>query len=138
METIITSSSSESESAKSIKSESVESLTHPCLKEINISDSELKFLNIYKFYPIPEDPGLDRAFWVLYPDPPDYRSDGVQKFFDIMKVLKSAPIAKLAWQLKSDKVDLSYYGIDPEAVEALSEAMLSNRTVKSLILRVKS
>ena len=106
------------------------------MKQFSISDSQLKFLDLYNFYPIPKDPGLNKAFWILYPRPPIYNPDGIDKFFYIVKLLGLTPIECLKQQLKSNKVDLKYYGFDPEIVHALSEAMLFNTSVKSLDLQV--
>ncbi|KAJ8683199.1 hypothetical protein QAD02_018991 [Eretmocerus hayati] len=133
--TILSSSSSSNASIKSYESTSEEgSLTHPCLRHISISDSEMKFANLYTFFSIPEDPGLDAAFWTLYPSPRVYKEDGAEKFYDICKVLGAAPIECLREQFESDKIDLQHYVIDQEHVQALSKALLFNTTVQRIDL----
>lgn len=105
-----------------------------CLQEITISDSELKLFDIYNFYPTPEDPGLVPGFWVLFPKPPVYKSDGVQKFLDTVTTMKLHPINKLKKMLKTDEINLQHYGLDSRIIKALCDALISNTSVASLIL----
>ncbi|XP_014228862.1 leucine-rich repeat-containing protein 74B-like [Trichogramma pretiosum] len=135
VKTILTSSSGDSKKLGFEESESVESLTHPCLKAISISDSQLQFLNLYNFFPVPKDPGLRDAFWILYPSPPDYAADGIDKFHDLIDIFKLAPIGCLKKQLKSDTVDLSYFSLDSRIIQPLCQALIFNTTVQTLNLK---
>lgn len=111
-------------------------MTLPCLEE-DINDSKLKNFNLFDAYPVPNDPGFNAAFWILYPNLPVYESDGINKFYDTIKLLRLTSIASMKQQLTSDKIDLSFYGVDPKVIQALSEALLLNNTVQTLDLQVK-
>lgn len=104
-------------------------------RQISLTDSVLSLSNLAIDYPIP-DPDIKAAFWILYPSPPVYTSDGVEKFFDYVDILKLAPISSLKRQLKTDRVILKYYGVDPNVIQPLSQALLYNTTVKILDLQV--
>ncbi|XP_058792415.1 leucine-rich repeat-containing protein 74A-like [Phymastichus coffea] len=135
--TVITDYSDESEASLGLK------LIEPIKigsdsDDISLSDSVLSLSNLSISYPIPDDLGLEAAFWILYPDPPNYKCDGVDKFFDYVKILNLAPISSLRQQLKSDRVILKFYGIHPDVVQVLGEALLFNTTVKILDLEENS
>ncbi|XP_031785211.1 leucine-rich repeat-containing protein 74B, partial [Nasonia vitripennis] len=103
--------------------------------EKDIHDSNLKNFSLFDVYPIPNDPGFDAAFWILYPNLPIYKSDGINKFYDIIKLLRLTSVASLRQQLMTDKINLSFYGVDPKVIQALSEALLLNNTVQTLNLQ---
>ncbi|XP_063976488.1 leucine-rich repeat-containing protein AAC1 [Diachasmimorpha longicaudata] len=130
-ETIVTPDETVSSSSRS----STESSGNLCLRDIAVSDSQLKLLNIYNIYPVPEDPGLVSAFWVLFPREVSYKEDGVQKFLDVSGRMKLRPIKRVCEMLKSDEVDLGFYGIDPRIVRALSDALTNNTSVQTLNLQ---
>ncbi|KAG7202660.1 hypothetical protein KM043_009835 [Ampulex compressa] len=115
--------------------ESSESSTHPCFRDIEISDSQLKLTNPYTMYPIPDDPGLVPAFWIIYPREPIYKDDGVQKFYDIVKKSGIRPIRCLKEMLLSDKINLEYYGIESRAVKAICEAIENNTSIQTINLK---
>lgn len=116
---------------------SVESSIHPCLREIEISDSQLKLVNPYTVYPIPEDPGLLPAFWVLYQRPPDYSApDGVQAFHHAVKRWDLRSIGSFPQMLMTDEVNLRYYGIEMKTMRAICEALMNNAFVQKLDLKV--
>jgi hypothetical protein len=75
---------------------------------------------------------------MLYSNPPVYKPDGVEKFFDLAKTLNLMPITSLKEQLKSDTVNLRYYCLDPKIIQLITEALLKNPTVKTLDLQVMS
>lgn len=68
--------------------------------------------------------------------PPSYASDGVDRFFDTIESMGLAPIESLKYQLYDNKIDLKFYGVDPEAIKPLTEALKHNKTVESLDLQV--
>ncbi|XP_015117623.1 RAN GTPase-activating protein 1-like [Diachasma alloeum] len=114
---------------------SSESSGNLCLRDIAVSDSQLKLLNIYNMYPVPEDPGLVSGFWVLFPREVSYKEDGIQKFMDVSGRMKLRPIKKVCEMLKTDEIDLGFYGIDPRIVRALSDAITNNTSVQTLNLQ---
>lgn len=116
---------------------STESSTHPCLVDIDISDSQLKLQNLYTMFPIPEDPGLVPAFWTIYEDQDTYDDDGVEKFFSLTQKLKIKPIKALEDMLLTDKVNLQYYGVNSRVVKPLCEALMQNIYVCTINLAVK-
>lgn len=78
------------------------------------------------------------ALWALHPTVIVYDDDGVDKFFDIARALKIKAIAKMREMLRSDEINLKFYGIDPRIVQAISEALELNTYVKRLDLEVLS
>lgn len=115
---------------------SVESLIHPCLREIDISDSQLKLVNPYTVYPIPNDPGLVPAFSLLYEHPPSYDDGGVYKFYDAIKRYDLRPIKILKDMFVTDEINVRYYGLVPGIMKALYEALGDNNFVQKLDLKV--
>lgn len=132
-ETLIT---LEEESIVSIES-SAESSIHPCLKDIDISDSQLKLQNLYTAFPIPDDPGLVPAFWTIHERQTTYPEDGVMKFFDLSKASRIRPIKSLEDMLISDKINLQYYGVDSRVIRPLCEALMKNPIVHTINLTVR-
>ncbi|CAL7950041.1 unnamed protein product [Xylocopa violacea] len=123
------------EEAISVSTESsAESSVHPCLKDIDISDSQLKLQNLYTMCPIPDDPGLVPAFWTIHERMPTYADDGVMRFFDLAKASRIRPIQALEDMLLSDKINLQYYGINTRVVKPLCEALIKNPFVYTLNL----
>ncbi|CAK9808007.1 Leucine-rich repeat-containing protein 74B [Anthophora plagiata] len=113
---------------------SSKSSVHPCLREIDISDSQLKLQNLYTTYPIPDDPGLVPAFWTIQERRISYHADTVEKYFDLSKASDIRPIQALEEMLLSDKISLQYYGIDSRAIRPLCEALMNNPFVHTINL----
>ncbi|KYQ58153.1 hypothetical protein ALC60_02885, partial [Trachymyrmex zeteki] len=114
---------------------STESSIHPCLRKINISDSQLKLVNPYTVYQVPNDPGLLPAFWLLRERPPIYSTDGVQKFYDIVKRAGLRSIGSLKDMLLTDQLNLRYYGLKSPVMKAICEALADNTFVRKLDLK---
>ncbi|KAG5311028.1 LR74B protein, partial [Acromyrmex insinuator] len=113
---------------------STESSIHPCLHKIDISDSQLK-VNPYTMYQVPNDPGLLPAFWLLRERPPIYSTDGVQKFYDIVKRAGLRSIGSLKDMLLTDQLNLSYTGFKSPIMKAICEALTDNIFVRKLDLK---
>ncbi|XP_076392049.1 uncharacterized protein LOC100877744 isoform X2 [Megachile rotundata] len=113
---------------------STESSTHPCLKDIDISDSQLKLHNLYTKFPIPDDPGLVPAFWTTQEYQAIYPEDGVQKFEDLIKMSGIRPIRSLKTMFMSDKISLQYYGVNSRIIRPLCEALMKNHSVETVDL----
>ncbi|KMQ89701.1 leucine-rich repeat-containing protein [Lasius niger] len=114
---------------------STESSVHPCLREIDISDSQLKIVNPYTVYQVPDDPGLSPAFLLLRERPPIYSANGVQKFYDIVKRSGLRPIGSLRNMLVSDQVNLRHYGLESSVIRAICEALADNTYVRTVDLK---
>ncbi|XP_018359771.1 PREDICTED: uncharacterized protein LOC108759020 [Trachymyrmex cornetzi] len=114
---------------------STESSIHPCLRKIDISDSQLKLVNLYTVYQVPNDPGLLPAFWLLRERPPIYSTDGVQKFYDIVKRAGLRSIGSLKDMLLTDQLNLCYYGLKSPVMRAICEALADNTFVRKLDLK---
>ncbi|XP_050460854.1 leucine-rich repeat-containing protein 74B-like [Cataglyphis hispanica] len=114
---------------------STESSIHPCLREIDISDSQLKLVNPYTVYQIPNDPGLLPAFWILHDPPPIYSADGVQKFYDIVKHCGLRSISSLGKMLVNDQLNLQHYGLELSVIRAICEALEENPYVQTVNLK---
>jgi len=115
---------------------STESSIHPCLREIDISDSQLKIINPYTVYEVPNDPGLLPAFWLLHERPPIYSADGVQKFYDTVKRMGLRSIGSLKDMLITDYLNLRYYGFRSPVMKAICDALADNTFVRKLDLKV--
>ncbi|OAD60423.1 hypothetical protein WN48_05723, partial [Eufriesea mexicana] len=113
---------------------SAESSIHPCLKDIDISDSQLKLQNLYTAFPIPDDPGLVPAFWTIHERRITYPEDGVMKFFYLSKTSRIRPIKSLEDMLLSDKINLQYYGVNSRVIRPLCEALMKNPLVHTINL----
>ncbi|XP_046468166.1 uncharacterized protein [Neodiprion pinetum] len=105
------------------------------LMSSGISDSDIKLLRLFNVFPIPDDPGNVQAFWILYDPVPTYTNDGIQRFADMMKSLNLRPIACMYDLLRSEVVNLRYYGLDPRAVKAICQSVYNNTSVQSLHLK---
>ncbi|XP_071643371.1 uncharacterized protein [Temnothorax longispinosus] len=114
---------------------STESSIHPCLREIYISDSQLKLVNPYTVYMVPNDPGLLPAFWLLRERPPIYSPDGVQKFYDTAKRMGLRPIGPLKDMLMTDYLNLRYYGFGSPVMRVICDALADNTFVRKLDLK---
>lgn len=114
-----------------------ESSVHPCLRDIDISDSQLKLVNPYTVYPVPPDPGLLPAFWLLYEHPAIYQDDYGRKYYDAAKRIGSRPIESLKHMLVTDEVNLRYYGLESRAMKAICEGLTSNTFVRRVDLKVR-
>ncbi|XP_048510261.1 leucine-rich repeat-containing protein 74A-like [Athalia rosae] len=132
IETIITPDDEESDIQTSGSSSTSKNYSFP---DTEISDSQLKLLNLFNVYPIPDDPGNVRAFWALYNPVPTYTNDGIKRFADTMKALNIRPISCMNDLLRSDAINLRYYGLDPRAVKAICESIYNNTSVQSLDLK---
>lgn len=115
---------------------STESSIHPCLRGIDVSDSQLKLVNPYTVYRIPNDPGLLPAFWLLRENPPIYSTDGIQKFYDTVKRTGLKPIGSLKDMFLTDQLNLRYYGLESPVMKAICEALVDNTFVRKLDLKV--
>lgn len=116
---------------------STESSIHPCLREIDISDSQLKLVNPYTVYQIPNDPGLLPAFWLTRTYPPTYSTNGVQKFYDAVKRTGLRSIGSLRDMLMTEYLNLRYYGYVSPVMKAICEALADNTYVQKLDLKVQ-
>jgi len=116
---------------------STESSIHPCLREIDISDSQLKIVNPFTVYRVPNDPGLLPAFWLLRERPLVYSTDGVQKFYDMVKRLGLRSIGSLKDMFLTDQLNLRYYGLKSPVMRAICEALADNTFVRKLDLKVQ-
>ncbi|XP_039303887.1 uncharacterized protein LOC105195831 [Solenopsis invicta] len=114
---------------------STESSIHPCLRGIDVSDSQLKLVNPYTVYRIPNDPGLLPAFWLLRENPPIYSTDGIQKFYDTVKRTGLKPIGSLKDMFLTDQLNLRYYGLESPVMKAICEALVDNTFVRKLDLK---
>ncbi|XP_032680740.1 leucine-rich repeat-containing protein 74B-like [Odontomachus brunneus] len=112
-----------------------ESSVHPCLRDIDISDSQLKLVNPYTVYPVPPDPGLIPALWLLHERPPIYQDDYGRKYYDAAKRTGSRPIELLRHMLVTDEVNLRYYGLESRAIKAICEGLTNNTFVRRVDLK---
>lgn len=115
---------------------SIESTVRPCLREIDISDSQLKLVDPYTMYPVPDDPGLLPAFWMLHEPPPIYAPDGIEMFHDAVKRWGLRSIGSLKDMLTTDEVNLRYYGVESRVMRAICEALANNIFVQRIDLKV--
>ncbi|XP_028522405.1 protein NLRC3-like [Apis cerana] len=85
-------------------------------------------------FPIPDDPGLVPAFWTIQERRPSYADDGIMKFFDLVKTFYMRPIQAMEDMLRTNKINLQYYGLDSRIIKPLSEALMKNPTVNTINL----
>lgn len=131
METLITPEEID-DTLKSLRSESS---IHLCLREIDISDSQMKLLNLHTIFPVPSDPGTGPAFWLLTTEE-IFEEDGVYKFDEHVKSKGLKVVHMITDMLQSDCIDLQYYGIDPRIVEIIYYALRNNGSVQMIDLTV--
>lgn len=96
----------------------------------------MKLQNLYTMFPIPDDPGLVPAFWTIQERRPSYADDGIMKFFDLVKTFYMRPIQAMEDMLRTNKINLQYYGLDSRIIKPLSEALMKNPTVNTINLTV--
>ncbi|XP_076659686.1 uncharacterized protein LOC143362995 [Halictus rubicundus] len=101
-----------------------------CLRDIEISNSQLKLRNLYTSFPVPDDPGIIPAFWILQEHAESYIHDNVKLFQHMVRKTKLQPIKAIEKMLHSNKISLQYYGINPRTVRPLCEALMTNHTVE--------
>ncbi|KAF7382384.1 hypothetical protein HZH68_015303 [Vespula germanica] len=116
-----------------LKSLRSESSIHLCLREIDISDSQMKLLNLHTIFPVPSDPGTGPAFWLLTTEE-IFEEDGVYKFDEHVKSKGLKVVHTITDMLQSDCIDLQYYGIDPRIVEIMYYALRNNGSVQMIDL----
>ncbi|KAL2730996.1 leucine-rich repeat-containing protein 74B-like [Vespula squamosa] len=116
-----------------LKSLPSESSIHLCLKKIDISDSQLKLLNLHTVFPIPNDPGVAPAFWMIAAEE-IFEENGVYKFNEHLKSRGLKVIHTIADMLNTDCINLRYYGIDPRIVEIIYYALKNNASVQIIDL----
>ncbi|KAI4484418.1 hypothetical protein M0802_013064 [Mischocyttarus mexicanus] len=114
-----------------------ESSIHPCLKDIDISDSQMKLSNLNTIFPIPNDPGLGPAFWILATQE-SFEEGGVYKFDEHAKYKGLKVIQSIGKMLQTEYIDLRYYGIDPRIVEIICCALQNNASVQTIDLTKSS
>ncbi|XP_066594932.1 leucine-rich repeat-containing protein 74A-like [Prorops nasuta] len=110
------------------------SVSQICLKEIEISDSQLKLFNLYNTYPIPEDPGNSEAFRIIEENLIAYKNDGANKFLDITQKLKLPQINILIDMFETDTINLKYYGVDSKVAQVICESLTNNTSVQTIDL----
>ncbi|CAD6231890.1 GSCOCG00001638001-RA-CDS, partial [Cotesia congregata] len=81
---------------------------------------------------IPEDAGLRPGSWILFPQLPGDRDEGVIKFIELTKELNIPPLGQIPQMLNTNQIDLKSYGLDPRTMKIICEALNSNTTVKIL------
>ncbi|XP_078034384.1 uncharacterized protein LOC144468642 [Augochlora pura] len=109
--------------------ESSEGSLYNCLRHIEISNSQMKLRNLHTSFPIPDDPGITPAFWILQEQTDSYSNHGVEFFKAMVEKAKLQHIKGLEQMLLSNKIDLQYYGMNPRIVRPLCEALMLNHTV---------
>lgn len=85
-------------------------------------------------FPALTDPGILRALQepedkIIYPD------DGQDLYLALCDEMNLCPVRLFHRNLINNKIDLSYYGIDPRNIRAMAKALKYNRTVDSLCLK---
>ena len=65
-----------------------------------------------------------------------YDNDGVEKFAYLTQLMGLRPIFKMKEMLRSEKIDLKYYGIDPRIVKPLCDVLEKNTYVRQLIFQL--
>lgn len=85
-------------------------------------------------FPALTDPGILRALQepddkIIYPD------DGQDLYLALCDEMSLCPVRLFHRNLTNNKIDLSYYGIDPRNIRAMAKALKYNRTVDSFCLK---
>lgn len=86
-------------------------------------------------YPVPDDPGLQPALWVLHERQPFY--EGARKFYAAVKRSGARPIGLLRDMLETDELNLRYYGIESGVMEAICETLADSTFVQTIDLKVR-
>ncbi|XP_015175585.1 PREDICTED: ribonuclease inhibitor [Polistes dominula] len=108
-----------------------ESSIHPCLRDIDISDSQMKLSNLSTSFPIPNDPGVGPAFQILAIQE-SFEEGGIYKFDEHVRSKGLKVIQSIAKMLQTEYIDLRYYGIDPRIVEIICCALQNNASVHTI------
>lgn len=85
-------------------------------------------------FPALTDPGILRALQ----EPEDkiiYSDDGQDLYLAMCDEMNLCPARLFHRNLTNNKIDLSYYGVDPRNVRAMAKALKYNRTVESFSLK---
>lgn len=125
----------EEEESEDIKSE--DSDYYYAIRE-TLTD-KLKLLeetNIFDLYPVPDDPGLYSALHSIQPRRKSYADDGLEIFQDTVQSQGLMSMNKMKKMLFSDAIDLSNYCVDPRVVRAICDALMNNRKVEMIDLKV--
>lgn len=103
-----------------------------CTKYIPLSASSV-LRHPYYNYPAVIDPGITKA--LLRPIPEIvYSDDGQELYLHICSEMGLVPIRSFHSQLIEERVNLSYYGINPASFRAIGKSLKWNRLVKVLDL----
>ncbi|KOB77589.1 Uncharacterized protein OBRU01_02357 [Operophtera brumata] len=99
-----------------------------CTKCITQSDSDI-FRHPYYNYPAVNDPGIKAA--ILSPElPVIHGDDGQTLYLSLCKEMNSCPVRLFYKNLRTDDINLSYYGVNPQGVRSMAMALQYNRFVK--------
>ncbi|XP_043273307.1 leucine-rich repeat-containing protein 74B-like [Venturia canescens] len=102
-----------------------------CLKNIDISDSQLK-LDVDDDLLRPEQ---SATFWSNQRRSSKiYNDDGIEKFFDLAYAKELRPIKSMKEILQTDTLKLRYYGIDPRIIPVIVEAIDQNTLIQIIDL----
>ncbi|XP_031768345.2 leucine-rich repeat-containing protein 74B-like [Galleria mellonella] len=103
-----------------------------CSKYISMSDSDIS-RHVYYNYPAVLDPGINEALSlpnkpVIYPD------NGQELYLATCKEMNVCPVRLFIKSLLLQEINLSYYGVTPPGVRAMSMALQYNKHVQRLNL----
>lgn len=103
-----------------------------CTKYISISQTSKRHHLLYN-YPAVKDPGIQDA--LLLPEKVYiYPGDGQELYIATCNAMGLAPIKSFIQSLFTEKVDLSYYCVNPKGVRPIAMAITDNNMVKVLNL----
>ncbi|XP_064211875.1 uncharacterized protein LOC103313740 [Tribolium castaneum] len=101
-----------------------------CFEQALCSQSDLR-LTLYFFPPL-TDPGLDEAFNYIPPEE-EHDPDGADKYINMCKDLAIVPISRVIRSLKTDTLNLKYYGLTLKQMRGIADALKVNSNIKYLI-----
>ncbi|XP_053625357.1 leucine-rich repeat-containing protein 74B-like [Plodia interpunctella] len=103
-----------------------------CTKYIPLSASSI-LRHPYYNYPGIIDPGIQEA--LLHPEPKIiYPDDGQELYMALCNEMDICPVRSFYRELLEDKIDLKFYGINPNGFRAMAMALKLNRFVTVLDL----
>ncbi|XP_044264808.1 uncharacterized protein LOC123011441 isoform X2 [Tribolium madens] len=101
-----------------------------CFEQTLCSQSDLR-LTLHFFPPL-TDPGLDEAFNYIPPEE-EHDPDGADKYINMCKDLAIVPISRVIRSLKTDTLNLKYYGLTLKQMRGIADALKVNSNIKYLI-----
>ncbi|XP_071447311.1 leucine-rich repeat-containing protein 74B-like [Hetaerina americana] len=101
---------------------------------VDVINNDGNFLSNDSIFPVIHDPGLDAIFSKYEALKQNSVEGGEEKYLRLCKNIGVPPVESFYKSLSKDEIDLSFYGVNPRGIRAMTEALFFNPYVINLNL----